>query len=76
MAYLRYFDNRYGDLYEVYTDDVTGQFAGALRSIGGDIAGEKIHYSLLSDLPPHHRNHIEQLIWKHSHPPKSNSHES
>ena len=75
MAYLRYFDSRYGDLYEVYTDDVTGQFESALRSVGGAIGSEKIYYNLLSELPPHHRNQIEHLIWQQMHQPSS-SHES
>ncbi len=73
MAYLRYFDSRYGDLYEVYTTDGTGVFECALRSIGGD-TGEKIYYTRLSELPPLHRSQIENLIWNHQHQ-QSSSHE-
>ena len=75
MAYIRYFDPRYGDLYEVYTDDVTGKFESALRSVGGELGGEKIYYTLLSELPPSHRHSIEQLIWQRAHP-QSSSQES
>lgn len=75
MAYLRYFDSRYGDLYEVYTKDGTGEFESALRSIGGQLGGEKIFYETLSDLPPHHRYQIEHLIWQQTHPPSSSSRE-
>jgi hypothetical protein len=71
MAYIRYFDPRFGDLYEVYTDDITGEFESALRSVGGAVAGEKIYYTLLSELPPSTRHQIEHLIWQHSHPPSS-----
>lgn len=71
MAYMRFFDSRYGDLYEVYTSDHNGRFECALRSIGGNVASEKIYYANLSDLPPHHRNQIEQLIWQHLHPSSS-----
>lgn len=71
MAYLTYTDSRYGDLYEINTDDTTGTFEGALRSVGGQVSGEKIYYSTLAELPPHHRNQIEHLIWNHHHPRSS-----
>lgn len=74
MAYIQFFDTRYGDLYEVYTDDVTGEFESALRSVGGAIGSEKIFYHLLSELPPSTRNQIEQIIWQRTHP-RSSSHE-
>lgn len=68
MAYIRYYDPRYGDLYEVYTDELTGEFESTLRSVGGQLGGEKIFYETLSDLPPHHRNQIEHLIWQQMNP--------
>jgi hypothetical protein len=71
MAYIQYFDDRYGDLYEVYTDDVTGEFEAALRSVGGEVNGEKIHYMNLSDIPPYPQNQIEHIIWKRQHPQSS-----
>lgn len=75
MAYLRYYDSRYSDLYEVYFNDNTGAFEGAVRSAGGVIGSDPIYYTLLSELPPLHRDQIEHHIWKHLHP-RSNSHES
>lgn len=75
MAYLRYYDNRYGDLYEVYFDDDTGEFEGAMRSTSGNVGRDTIYYDLISELPPFHRNQIEHLIWKRLHP-SSNSRES
>jgi hypothetical protein len=75
MAYIQYFDPRFGDYYEIYTDDITEKFESAMRSVGGAISGEKIYYSLLSELPPHARHDIEHIIWKRSHP-VSSSHES
>ena len=71
MAYQRYYDPRYGDLYEVYFDDNTGAFEGAFRSAGGIVGNDPIHYESLSELPPFHRDKIEQLIWTHLHPPSS-----
>ena len=76
MAYLRYYDPRYGDLYEVYFDDVTGEFDCAMRSPSGMIGYDSITYYLLSDLPPTHRDQIETLIWKQMHPRPLSSHES
>jgi hypothetical protein len=67
-AYIKYFDNRYGDLYEVYFNEETGEFEGAVRSIG--VVGlDPVYYEYLSELPPYHRNQIEHLIWKRLHPP-------
>jgi len=68
MAYLRYFDTRYGDLYEVYFDEESGEFEGAMRSTG-DIGRDGIYYDLFTDIPPFHRNQIEHLIWQKLHPP-------
>jgi hypothetical protein len=68
MAYIQHFDPRFGDYYEIYTDDITGEFESALRSVGGIIGSEKLYYSLLSDLPPQARHDIEHIIWKRSHP--------
>ena len=75
MAYLRYYDNRFGDLYEVFFDDATGKFEYAARSAGGIVGNDAIYYSNLSDLPPHHRDQVEHLIWIRTHPSQSKSHE-
>jgi hypothetical protein len=73
-AYIKYFDERYGDLFEIYFDEKTGEFEGAVRSIG--VVGlDPIYYDFLSELPPYHRNRIEHMIWKRLHP-QSKSHES
>ena len=71
MAYIQHYESRYGDYYEIYTDDVTGVFVAALRSVGGDISGEKIYYTTLSDVPEPARDQIEHLIWKRQHPQSS-----
>lgn len=75
MAYLRYYDGRFGDLYEVYFDDATGKFEGAVRSASGIVGNDPIYYSTISDVPPSHRDQIEHLIWKRQHP-QSNDHRS
>ena len=74
MAYLRYFDKRYGDLYEVYFDDDTGAFETAMRSTG-DVGRDTIYYTSLSELPLIQRQQIEHLIWQQLHP-NSKSHKS
>lgn len=71
MAYLRYYDNRYGDLYEIFFDDNTGKFEHAARSAGGIVGNDPIYYATLSDLPPFHRDQIEHLIWIRLHPASS-----
>jgi hypothetical protein len=73
MAYLRYFDQRYGDLYEVYFDD-TGKFESAMRSTG-DIGRDPIYYASLNELPIIQREQIEYLIWRKLHP-NSKHHQS
>lgn len=62
MAYFKFFDKRFGDLYEIYTDDVTGDFEAAVRSVG-EVGRDPIYYDRLSDIPPSHRNQIESMIW-------------
>ena len=69
MAYLKYFDDRFGDLYEVYFDEETGKFQGAMRSVG-EVGREAITYETLAEIPPYHRNQIEHHIWTKLHPPK------
>lgn len=76
MAYIQYFDPRFGDYYEIYTDEITGVFESALRSVGGVLGGEKIHYTSMSDLPPAVKHQLEHIIWRRSHPQPSSSHES
>lgn len=68
MAYLKYYDNRFGDMYEVYFDPETGEFEGAMRSIG-ELGRESIYYDTLNEIPPFHRNQIENQIWNKLHPP-------
>lgn len=75
MAYLRYYDPRYGDLYEIYFNDNTGEFEGAFRSAGGIVGNDPIYYATLSELPPFHRDKVEHLIWTRLHP-QSNSQKS
>jgi hypothetical protein len=67
MAYIRYYDKRYGDLYEVYLDDDTGAFESAMRSTG-DIGRDPIYYASLNELPIIQREQIEYLIWQRLHP--------
>lgn len=76
MAYLRYYDSRYGDLYEVYFTDHNGQFEGAFRSAGGIVGNDPIYYDKLSELPLPQRDKIEHLIWTATHPTSSNSQQS
>lgn len=59
-TYFRYYDPRYGDTYEVYLDH-DGNFQTAARSVEA-IGRDVIYYDSLSDIPPLHRNTIEQLI--------------
>jgi hypothetical protein len=75
MAYLRYYDDRFGDMYEVYYSSADGEFEGAARHVGGEVGKETIYYDLLSEVPPYHRNRIEHKIWQRLHPP-SKSQES
>jgi hypothetical protein len=67
MAYLRYFDQRYGDLYEVYFNDDTGAFESATRSTN-DVGRDTIYYDSLSELPVIQREQIEYRIWQKLHP--------
>lgn len=59
--YLRYYDERFGDTYEIYVDPTTGEFESAARSVEG-IGRDPIYYDKLSELPPVARNAIENLI--------------
>lgn len=76
MAYLRYYDPRYGDLYEIYYNEESGDFEGAFRSAGGIVGNDPIYYSTLNELPIFHRDKVEQLIWTRTHPPPSSSQRS
>lgn len=66
MAYLKYYDTRFGDLYEVYFDGETGEFEMAVRSVG-EVGRDAIYYDRLSEIPPFHRNQIEHRIWSNLH---------
>jgi hypothetical protein len=59
-TYFRYYDPRFGDVYEIYTDH-DGNFISAARSVEG-IGREPIYYDDFNDIPPLHRNEIEQLL--------------
>lgn len=60
QTYLRYYDSRFGDVYEVYTDH-EGEFITACRSL--DAFGRSpIYYDSLDDIPALHRGAIEQLL--------------
>lgn len=63
MSYHRYFDTRFGDIYEVYTDDVTGEFESAVRNLDS-LGRDPISYTRLQDIPQPQRNAIENLLWK------------
>jgi hypothetical protein len=58
--YLRYYDERYGDLYEIYLTP-NGSFLSAARSVEA-IGREPIYYDKLNDIPQFHRHTIETLI--------------
>lgn len=63
MSYYRYIDNRFGDIYEVYTNDETGDFQSATRSVE-TIGRDPIYYDHLTEIPQPQRNAIENLLWK------------
>jgi hypothetical protein len=62
-GYLRYYDSRYGDMYEIYLN-VDGSFLSAARSVEA-LGRNPIYYDKLADIPPFHRNAIETLIEEH-----------
>lgn len=59
-TYFRHYDERYGDVYEVYTDR-DGNFLSACRSVEA-IGRDPIYYDRLEDIPPQPRNAIENRI--------------
>lgn len=59
-TYFRYYDPRYGDTYEVYTDH-DGDFLSTCRSVEA-IGRDPIYYDHIEDIPPLHRNAIENEI--------------
>jgi hypothetical protein len=62
MSYHRYTDNRFGDIYEIYTNDETGEFQSAVRSVD-TIGRDPIYYDKLAEIPQPQRNAIENLLW-------------
>lgn len=58
--YLRYYDPRYGDTYEIYVDQ-TGKFHSACRSVEA-LGRDSIFYDTLEEIPPFHRAAIELMI--------------
>lgn len=67
MSYHRYTDQRFGDIYEVYTDDESGEFQSAVRSFDR-IGHDSIYYDRLVEIPQPQRNAIENLLWKKQSP--------
>ena len=67
MSYHRYTDNRFGDIYEIYTDDETGEFQSAVRSVD-TIGLDPIYYDHINQIPQPQRNAIENLLWKKQSP--------
>lgn len=65
MSYHRHTDNRFGDIYEIYTDDESGDFQSAVRSVDA-IGRDPIYYDKLEEIPQPQRNAIENLLWKKS----------
>jgi hypothetical protein len=59
-TYFRYYDDRFGDIYEINTDS-DGNFVSAQRSVEA-IGRDTIYYDDLKDIPPLHRNAIEHMI--------------
>lgn len=59
-GYLRYYDQRYGDTYEIYLD-AEGGFLSAARSVD-KIGNRPIFYDSMEDIPAYHRSVIEGLI--------------
>lgn len=59
--YIRHYDDRFGDMYEIYLNDQTQEFEGALRSVEA-IGMKPIYYEQLKDIPPVQRNAIEHAI--------------
>ncbi len=62
-GYLRYYDPRYGDTYEIYLDR-EGNFISAARHIGA-IGQDPIFYDHVSDVPTVHQAGIRDLIRQH-----------
>lgn len=59
-TYLRYYDERFGDVYEVYlTND--GEFLSAMRSVEQFGRGA-IYYDSIDAIPVHIRATLEHLI--------------
>jgi hypothetical protein len=71
--FIKYYDNRFGDFYEIYANDETGEFEMAVRSVG-EVGRDSIYYDRLSDIPPYHRNQIEHIIWQKLHPSSNDQH--
>lgn len=59
-TYFQWYDPRYGDTYEIYTDP-EGDFHSARRSTGR-FGSEPIYYDSLAEIPPFHRATIESQL--------------
>lgn len=60
---LTYYDERFGDRYEIELDEFH-DFVEALRFVEG-VGRTPIPYYNLSHIPPFHQRAIEQLIFDH-----------
>jgi hypothetical protein len=58
--YIRYYDDRFGDIYELYVDHA-GNFISACRSVEA-FGRDPIYYNDLDEIPVAHRGPIERLI--------------
>jgi hypothetical protein len=60
-TYLRYYDERFGDVYEIYLNKFTGEFESACRSVEA-LGRDPIYYYDFDEIPVAHRGPIEQMI--------------
>lgn len=59
-TYIRYYDERFGDVYEIYTDH-DGNFLTASRSLES-FGRNPIYYDDIEEIPVWHRQAIEKLL--------------
>lgn len=62
-TYFRYYDTRYGDVYEIYLDSSDMSFVSACRSVEA-LGRDPIYYDALEDIPQNARHAIEEMIEK------------
>ena len=59
-TYLRYYDVRFGDVFEIYVDH-DGEFITAKRSVAA-LNNDPIYYDSLGQIPMTHRQAIVDLL--------------